>query len=97
MTLFIHAIIVQHNGKVYVESTRELYPNKEILISYEGDYWADRLHLYPDTTGKHPPSSNFNLFVPTDSVCSQTDDLSRTKRFALIFPENYQGWTFRKM
>jgi len=40
-------------------TTRELFSFKEVLTSYGGGYWADRFHLFLDSTRKH--HSDFQL------------------------------------
>jgi len=85
-----NAIIVQRNGKKYVEATRELYPNEEISISYGGSYWANRFHLYPD------PARKLHSFYQLQLI--QTGEQSQTRRHSLLtFSRTTKGWTCQKI
>ena len=82
-----------NNGKVYIDSTRELFDNKELLISYGWPYWADRFQLYPEPSGQgysafQKNSLNATIFVlsPLEEPCCRTkfEELSYRRTTKLL-------------
>ena len=51
-----NAIIIEHNGKVYLQATKPIQPNEEIYVQYGPGYWADRFkQLSTNNSVSHTP------------------------------------------